>query len=72
MFTIHPTNVQLLAATNYEKYSQGKPCNYHGGYAKESPVRLFAPSQGQWHLVIDLGGGTGTVRASFRVLSPQA
>lgn len=64
----HPANVQLLDAANYDQYRQGKPYRYHGGYAKESPVRLEAPSSGHWHLVVDLGGGAGTVRASYSVL----
>lgn len=67
----HPANVQLLDSVNYEKYSQGKPYRYYGGYAKESPVRLSVPERGQWHLVVDLGGGAGSVRASYRVLSSQ-
>jgi hypothetical protein len=67
----HAANVQLLDTANFEQYRQGKPYRYHGGYAKESPVRLTAPAPGRWHLVIDLGGGTGSVRASCRVLSSQ-
>jgi hypothetical protein len=67
----HAANVQLLDAANYEQYREGKPYRYHGGYAKESPVRLAVPTPGRWHLVIDLGGGTGSVRASYRVLSSQ-
>ena len=68
----HAANVQLLDAANYEQYAQGKPYRYHGGYAKDSPVNLAVPSPGRWHLVVDLGGGTGSVRASYRVLSAQA
>ncbi|OWK40241.1 DUF1883 domain-containing protein [Fimbriiglobus ruber] len=65
----HPANVQLLDAPNFEQYKQGKPFRYFGGYSKESPVRLTAPSAGQWHIVIDLGGGAGSVRATLRTLS---
>lgn len=68
----HPANVQLLDAVNYGKYSQGQPFQYHGGHATDSPVQLAAPSAGRWHLVVDLGGGTGSVRASLRVLTAQA
>lgn len=68
----HAANVQLLDTANYEQYRQGRPYRYYGGYAKESPVRLTVPSPGRWHLVVDLGGGIGTVRASYRVLSSQA
>ena len=68
----NPANVQLLDPENYEAYRQGKLYRYHGGHASESPVRLTAPSPGQWHLVVDLGGGVGSVQASYRVLSAQA
>jgi len=67
----HPANVQLLDPANYDLYSQGKAYRYFGGHAKESPARLVAPAPGRWHLVVDLGGGTGRVRASYRVLSSQ-
>ena len=62
-------NVQLLDPENYENYQNGRPFDYLGGYATESPVRLSPPRPGRWHLVIDLGGGAGSVRASARVLS---
>jgi hypothetical protein len=31
-------------------------------------VRLSAPHPGHWHLVIDLGGHAGSVRASIRTI----
>lgn len=61
-------NVRLLDSTNYSLYRDGKSHRYHGGLAKKSPVVLAAPSPGHWHVVIDLGGYAGTVRASARVL----
>jgi len=67
----HSANVQLLDSANFELYSLGKPYRYHGGYANESPVNLDVPTAGRWHLVVDLGGGTGSVRASVQILSPQ-
>ena len=64
----HAANVQLLDAINYDNYRHGRPYRYHGGYAKSTPVRLKAPSRGRWHLVVDLGGNAGTVRAGVRVI----
>lgn len=64
-------NVQLLDEENYDLYSRTKPFRYHGGYGEHSPVTLAAPSAGRWHLVIDLGGGVGSVSASVRVLTAQ-
>jgi hypothetical protein len=65
----HAANVQLLDPSNFDHYRNGRPYRYYGGYATESPYRIPAPHAGTWHLVIDLGGAAGTVRASVRVLS---
>ncbi len=67
----HPANVQLLDEANFERYQSRQTFRYHGGYATESPVELRPPSKGRWHLVIDLGGGTGSVGASARVVPAE-
>ena len=61
-------NVRLLDNINFAKYKRGERHTYYGGLAKTSPVRLQAPHSGQWHLVIDLGGYTGTVKASVNTI----
>lgn len=61
-------NVRLLDDVNFSHYQRGEKYTYYGGLAKRSPIRLRAPHPGHWHLVIDLGGFTGTVRASVSVL----
>jgi hypothetical protein len=60
-------NVRLLDDHNFQKYRSGQQHNYYGGLAKASPVNLKAPNEGHWHLVIDLGGYSGTIHASVRV-----
>lgn len=60
-------NVRLLDATNYSKYRKGKKHRYFGGLGKKSPIRIPVPNAGHWHLVVDLGGYPGTIRASVRV-----
>lgn len=63
-------NVLLLDSENYECYRTNRPFRYvKGEYVKHSPFRLRAPFQGTWHLVVDLGGGPGHVRAWVRVYS---
>lgn len=57
-------NVRLLDEINFSKYKRGEKHTYYGGLAVKSPVRLAAPRAGHWHLVIDLGGYAGRVRAS--------
>jgi hypothetical protein len=61
-------NVRLVDDINFHSYRRGAAHRYFGGLAKQSPVRLKAPHAGKWHLVIDLGGYAGTVRASVRVI----
>lgn len=61
-------NVRLMDDANYALYRQGLEHRYYGGLAKESPVRIPAPHAGHWHLVVDLGGFPGTVRATAHVL----
>jgi hypothetical protein len=65
----HPANVQLLDPTNYEAYENRQPYRYRGGHVTRSPFRIRPPHEGRWHLVIDLGGGPGAVRAGVRVLT---
>ena len=61
-------NVRLLDDSNYGLYRRGQPHTYYGGLAKASPVRLAPPRPGRWHLVVDLGGYAGTVKASVRTI----
>ena len=60
-------NVMLLDDTNFVAYQDGRAFSYYGGWASKSPVRVIPPHAGHWHCVVDIGGYTGTVRASIRV-----
>lgn len=68
----HAANVQLLDQANYDHYRNGRPFRYRGGYVKESPYLVKVPNAGQWHVVIDLGGASGRVKASARVVRASA
>jgi hypothetical protein len=61
-------NVRLLDNANFALFQNGQQHRYYGGLAKTSPIRLAAPHGGHWHVVVDLGGYAGTVRASARAL----
>lgn len=61
-------NVMLLDDLNFHAYRRGASFRYLGGLAKKSPVRLSPPYHGQWHVVVDLGGYGGSVRAGVRIL----
>ncbi len=60
-------NVLLMDWTNFDAYRDGLSYRYHGGLAEKTPVRLVAPRSGHWHLVVDLGGYAGRVRAGVSV-----
>jgi hypothetical protein len=59
-------NVLLLDDLNYSAYRRGGSYHYYGGLAKRSPCRIVAPHTGRWHVVVDLGGYGGSVRAGIR------
>ena len=61
-------NVMLLDSTNFSTYQGGGSYRYYGGHAEKSPVRLTVPRSGKWHVVVNLGGYAGSVRAGVRVL----
>jgi hypothetical protein len=61
-------NVILMDDSNFANFERGQRYEYSGGLAKKSPITLTPPSSGHWHVVVNLGGAPGTVRASTRVL----
>lgn len=63
-----PANVMLLDSENYDRYRKGESFRYFGGLAKTSPMPLVPPQRGRWHVVVDLGGFAGRVRAGVRVM----
>jgi len=64
-------NVMLLDDANYSAYRRGRSFRYVGGFATASPVRLGPPRYGHWHVVVDLGGSAGTVRAGISIVDTE-
>lgn len=64
----HQANIKLLDSINYQSYKQGRAYRGLGLSAKRSPVRLSPPRSAHWHVVIDLGGYAGVVRAAVQVI----
>lgn len=60
-------NVCLMDTSNFNNYRSGRRYSYYGGHAKQSPVRIAVPHSGHWHVTVDLGGYSGSVRSSVRV-----
>jgi len=57
-------NVRLMDDYNFRRFQRGESCSFYGGGALKSPIFLQAPTSGSWHVVVDLGGYSGSVRAA--------
>ena len=65
-------NVMLLDDLAFSSYRNGGRFTYHGGWATKSPVQMRPPSISHWHVVVDLGGRAGQVRAGIRIVGTAA
>lgn len=63
-------NVHLMDASNFSRYRRADDFRAVGGRALRSPLSLTVPNTGHWYVVLDLGGGSGTIRSDVRVLEP--
>lgn len=61
-------NVLLMDDVNYSNYRNNRSFSYIGGLVKATPYQIRPPHPGHWHIVIDLGGRPGKVRAALRIL----
>lgn len=61
-------NVRLLDDHNFQNYRRGGRHTYYGGLATHSPYIISPPRAGHWHLVVDLGGYSGTISASVQII----
>ena len=68
-----PANVYLLDERNFSLYRRGRAFNGVGSPAAAGEtLRLLVPTDGEWFVVVNLGGGRGKIRASVRKLDPAA
>lgn len=65
-------NVCLLDSYNFHNYKNGQSFDCWGGHVKISPYELVIPYAGHWYVTIDLGGKSGSVTHSCRVIRPQS
>ena len=61
-------NVRLMDSHNFMNFRARRGHRFLGGRALRTPVRLRPPYYGNWHLVVDLGGYAGRVRAGVQVI----
>jgi len=59
-------NVQVMSGSDHARYRRGERHQYYGGRYTSSPAVIKTPP-GYWHVAIDLGVSTGTIRASVSV-----
>lgn len=57
-------NIRVMDPSNFSRYRQGQRHQYLGGRMPESPARIRLPHSGHWHVAVDMGGFSGSVRAS--------
>lgn len=64
----YAANVRVMTSSNFSNFKRGKKHSFIGGYVKRSPFKAIIPNSGHWYVVVDLGGRTGKVSSSVRVL----
>lgn len=64
----YAANVKLMDSSNYSNYKNGRKYRYYGGYVKKSPFQIPVPRSAHWYVVLDLGGYSGKISSSVRVL----
>jgi len=64
-------NVYLLDNINFKQYSRGLEFQAVGGLMRSSPARLQTVKLAHWHVVVDLPGGHGVVKSSYRLLTQK-
>lgn len=61
-------NVKIMNSTNFQNYKKGKSYRFHSGLAKVSSLIIKPPRKGHRYVVINLGGYSGRVKASVKIL----
>jgi hypothetical protein len=60
-------NVRLLDSSNLNAYRNGRQHRYWGGLVNRSPYRVVIPSDGHWHVTVDLMGMAPGARVNSSV-----
>jgi len=59
-----PAFVRMLDPLNFEYYRRGSPYKGEGGWSDRLDVEFAFPYKGTFHIVVDLGGAAGTLKAT--------
>ncbi|WP_437982912.1 DUF1883 domain-containing protein [Sorangium sp. So ce117] len=60
-------NVLVMDSQNFQNYRRGASFRHYGGHSTRPQV-IIRPPSGHWHVVVDLGGRRGHVRAGVQVV----
>jgi hypothetical protein len=61
-------NVRIMDHSSYQEYRAERRHMFVGGFVTASSYRAAIPERGHWHVVLDLGGRSGHIRSTVRVL----
>ncbi len=64
----YAANVRIMDSSNYSSFKKGRRHRFIGGFVKRSPYKVTLPNTSHWYVVVDLGGHSGKVSSSVRVL----
>ena len=64
-------NVRLMDTLNFTNYKNGMKHIYTGEVVRQSPIRFAIPTNGHWHVAIDINGiqGSSGLKASVKVVA---
>jgi hypothetical protein len=60
--------VKLMDPLNFSKYKLGKEHSFQGGVYPPSSIEFRVTHRDDWHVVVDLGGRKGEVKASVKLI----
>lgn len=61
-------NFMIMTDSDFSNYKRLGRYSYYGGHCKMFPTTITAPSSGYWNVVIDLGGGSASIRYELSYL----
>ncbi|WP_273820574.1 DUF1883 domain-containing protein [Pseudomonas asplenii] len=64
----HNCNVRLTTDNNFAQFKRGRDHCYCGGFYNTLPARIAAPHTDYWNIIIDLGGGSMSIRYSISII----
>ena len=61
-------NFSIMDDSNFASFKSGGSHRYYGGHFKAFPAKISVPNTGNWNIVLDLAGGSASIKYSFTVI----